>query len=80
MNSDASIDAAIDQETEHIKTNVANNTAAVLELQLLVGKNAARFVAQESLARVSAFPDQMPIRDRYQVLLAHLYAWSKYAR
>ncbi len=77
MSSHPAIDAAVEQEEASIREHVDNSTAATLELQLLVGRDMARFVAQDCLLRVGSFPAGMDTTTRYQILLARLYAWQK---
>ncbi len=71
------IAACIDQEEADIRTNVDNSEAAILELLTIVGRNTARFVAQDCLTRAGKFPAGASSSYRYQVLLARLYAWIK---
>lgn len=71
------VDACIEQEQTDIRTLVDLSEAAILQLQTIVGRDTARFVAQDCLSRVAKFPDSMSSSTRYQILLARLYAWVK---
>lgn len=79
MDLDVSISACIDQELSGIRDAVDQSEGAILQLQSIVGKNMARFVAQDVLSRAGRFPDSASTDVRYQILLARLYAWIKAA-
>lgn len=77
MEMDSAIVACIDQETASIRDAVDNSEGAILGVQTIVGRDMARFVAQDCLTRAGNFPDEFDSTARYQTLLAHLYAWVK---
>lgn len=77
MDMDSAVIACIDQELSGIRDAVDGSEGAILGVQTIVGRDMARFVAQDCLTRAGHFPDEFDSTTRYQVLLARLYAWVK---